>query len=121
MTLYDAIARGGELIAVARFVPGGRTAVTLTAGLSHFSWRRFALYDAIASAVWAGYGACLGFFGGRAFENQPWKGLLLALGAAITVSVGAELIRWLVRSLRTVSGQKTPEESSTGVSWEAER
>lgn len=31
--------RGGELIAVGRFIPGGRTAVTLTAGLTGFRGR----------------------------------------------------------------------------------
>lgn len=89
--------RGGELIAVARFIPGGRTAVTLTAGLTHFPWRRFAVFDAGAAVVWAGYAALLGHFGGRAFEHQPWKGLMLALGVAFTVSAATEAARWALR------------------------
>jgi membrane-associated protein len=89
--------RGGELIAVARFIPGGRTAVTLTAGLTHFPWRRFAAYDAGAAILWAGYGALLGYFGGRAFEHQAWKGLLLALGIAFAITVGTEAIRSALR------------------------
>jgi membrane protein DedA with SNARE-associated domain len=95
--------RGGELIAVARFIPGGRTAVTLTAGLTHFAWRRFALFDALAAVIWAGYAALLGYFGGRAFEHQPWKGLLLALGIAFAVTIGTELVRALLRRRRTAS------------------
>lgn len=91
--------RGGELIAIARFIPGGRTAITLTAGLADFRWRRFAAYDAGAAILWAAYGGLLGFFGGRAFEEQ-WKGLLLALGAALTVTASTELVRWLLRRRR---------------------
>jgi membrane-associated protein len=92
--------RGGELIAVARFIPGGRTAVTLTAGLTRFPWRRFAVFDAIAALIWAGYAALLGYFGGQAFEHQPWKGLLVALGIAFAVTLGTELVRWFLRRRR---------------------
>jgi membrane protein DedA with SNARE-associated domain len=100
--------RGGQLIAVARFIPGGRTAVTLTAGLTHFPWPRFAVYDAVAAIVWAGYGALLGYFGGRAFEHQAWKGLLLALGIAFAVTALTELIRWLLRRRVQGIGRKRP-------------
>jgi len=89
--------RGGELIVVARFIPGGRTAVTLAAGVTHFAWRRFAMYDAIAAVIWAGYAALLGYFGGRAFEHEAWKGLLLAVGVAFAVTGLTELVRWRMR------------------------
>lgn len=87
-------ARGGELIAVARFIPGGRTAVTLSAGASLFPWRRFALFDAAAALLWALYASLLGYFGGKAFEGAAWKGLLLALGIAFAVAGGVEIVRW---------------------------
>src|SRR4051794_36762052 len=61
--------RGGQLIIVGRFVPGGRTAVALTAGTTRFPWRRFAAYDVVAAIVWASYAALLGYFGGKAFER----------------------------------------------------
>lgn len=92
--------RGGELIAVARFIPGGRTAVTLTAGSSLFPWRRFAVFDAIAALIWASYASLLGYFGGRVFENAAWKGLLLALGVAFAVAAGVEVVRWLLKRRR---------------------
>jgi len=88
--------RGGELIAVARFIPGGRTAVTLTAGLTHFPYRRFAVFDAIAALIWSTYAALLGYFGGKAFEGEAWKGLLLALGVAFAVTLTIELVRWII-------------------------
>ncbi len=92
--------RGGELIVVARFIPGGRTVVTLSAGVLRMPWRRFALFDAIAGLSWALYASLLGYFGGKAFEHQPWKGLLLALGIAFAVTGAIELVRWLRRRRR---------------------
>lgn len=93
--------RGGELIIIARFIPAGRTVVTLSSGGLHMPWPRFATYDAVASIVWALYAALLGYFGGKAFEDQPWKGLLLALGIAFGVAGGIELVRWLRRRRRS--------------------
>ena len=86
--------RGGELIVVARFIPGGRTAVALSAGTVAFPWRRFAVFDAVAALIWALYASLLGYFGGRVFENAAWKGLLLALGIAFAVAGGVEVVRW---------------------------
>ena len=92
--------RGGELIVIGRFIPGGRTAVTLSAGTLGYSWRRFALFDGVAALVWALYATLLGYFGGRAFEDAPWKGLLLALAIAFAVAGGVELTRWLLKRRR---------------------
>jgi membrane protein DedA with SNARE-associated domain len=93
--------RGGELIAVARFIPGGRTAVTLSAGTLGFPWRRFALFDAAAAIGWALYATLLGYFGGRVFEHAAWKGLVLSLGIAFAVAGGIELTRWWLKRRRS--------------------
>jgi len=92
--------RGGQLILVGRFIPGGRTVVTLSAGLLHYPWRRFAALDAVAAFVWALYAALLGYFGGRAFEHAAWKGLLLALGVGFAVAGLVEAVRWVLRRRR---------------------
>ena len=89
--------RGGELIVVARFIPGGRTVVTLSAGTLEYPWRKFILFDSIAGLVWGVYAASLGYFGGKAFEDAPWKGLLLAFAIALAVTGSVELVRWYLK------------------------
>jgi membrane protein DedA with SNARE-associated domain len=92
--------RGGQLILIGRFIPGGRTVVTLSAGTLHYPWRRFVVLDAVAALVWALYASLLGYFGGRAFENAAWKGLLLALGVGLAVAGIVEAVRWVLRRRR---------------------
>jgi membrane protein DedA with SNARE-associated domain len=95
--------RGMYLVVVARFIPGGRTATTFAAGYVHtFPWRRFLLADAVAAGIWGCYTVLLGYVGGKAFENQPWKGLLIAFGIAVAITGGVELTRHL-RSRRRSS------------------
>ena len=86
--------RGGWLIIIGRFIPGGRTAATFAAGSLDWAWRRFIFFDVIAGVIWASYAALLGYFGGKTFENAPWKGLLLAFAIAASVAGLTELVRW---------------------------
>jgi membrane protein DedA with SNARE-associated domain len=94
--------RGGELILIGRFIPGGRTAVALSSGTLKYPWRRFILFDAAAALLWASYSALIGYYGGKTFEG-PW-GLLLALLIAFAVAGGIELVRWLLRRRRRAQG-----------------
>jgi membrane-associated protein len=86
--------RGSYVLVVARFIPGGRTATTFTAGLVHMRWpTRFAPYVFVAAILWAVYGGLLGYLGGRLFEDQPIYALLVALGIAALITVGVEAWR----------------------------
>ena len=86
--------RGGYLIVIARFIPGGRTVTTFTAGfVETFPWRRFIRWDALAGVIWGAYTVLLGYFGGKTFEQEPWKGLLLAFAIAAAVTVAVEVVR----------------------------
>lgn len=89
--------RGMVLIAVARFVPGGRTATTFTAGTTEYPWPKFALAAGVGAIFWGVYNGLIGLVGGRAFEQQAWKGLLLALGIAAVSGGLIEGVRWLLR------------------------
>ena len=83
------------LIIVCRFIPGGRTAVMLSCGIIRYDRRRFVIATAIAGMIWASYSFFIGRLGGRAFEDKPWAGLLLALGGTLAVSGLIELVRRL--------------------------
>lgn len=96
--------RGGELIVIARFIPAGRTVVTLSAGTLEYPYGKFIFFDVIAAVIWASYAGLLGYFGGQAFEHQPWKGLLLAFAIAFAVTGTVELVRWYLKRRR---GQTT--------------
>ena len=94
----DALAvRGGLLLVVARYVPGGRTAATMTTGAVGFPARRFAMFDALAAGSWALYSALVGYLGGAAFEHDTLKGLAFGLGLAAGVTVLVEAARFLLR------------------------
>jgi len=87
--------RGGYLIVVGRFIPGGRTVITLACGLLEMPWRRFISFDVAAGLVWASYAALLGYFGGRTFEESPLKGFLVAFAIALAVTGAIEAYRYL--------------------------
>jgi membrane-associated protein len=92
--------RGWYLIVVARSVPGGRTAVTLTAGLTRMRGRSFVPAAAVAALLWASFAGGLGYLGGSAFEDDPWRGLVAAAGFAALLVLGIEGARWLRRPRR---------------------
>ncbi len=87
--------RGGLLLLTARFIPGGRTAITVSCGLTRQPRRRFILFDLAACAIWASYAATLGFVGGKAFQDNHTKAFLIAFGLAISVTAVIELVRHL--------------------------
>lgn len=88
--------RGGMLLITARFIPGGRTALTVSSGVTHQPHMWFMGWVAVATTIWATYAALLGFVGGKAFEDNHTAAFLVAFGLAI----GATLVIELVRHLR---------------------
>jgi membrane-associated protein len=87
--------RGGSMILIGRFIPGGRTAVTFTAGATAYLYARFVFFAIIAAFTWSTYATLIGYAGGKTYENEPLKALLFGFAIAI---VGAALIeatrRW---------------------------
>ena len=74
--------------------------VSFASGWLEMTWRRFFAFDVSRASSGRLYAALLGYFGGKAFEHAPLKGLLLAFGIALAVTGGVELTRWLRRYSR---------------------
>jgi membrane protein DedA with SNARE-associated domain len=89
--------RGVGLIIVARFVPGGRTAVTVTAGMTSMNRPKFVAATVIAGIIWGTYAALLGYFGGKTFEDNHTLAFVVAFAIALSVTGLTEIIRWRLR------------------------
>jgi len=85
--------RGGPLLITARFIPGGRTALTLASGITRQPHRWFAGWASIAAVIWAGYAAGLAYVIGKPFADNHTAALLVAFGAALVVNVAIEVVR----------------------------
>lgn len=86
--------RGGLVLVVARYIPGGRTAVTLTMGAVAYRLRHFSFFAVIAAVCWALYSALVGYVGGAAFEEKPLHGVLLGIGLALGITIIVEIVRY---------------------------
>ena len=92
--------RGGLLLVTARFIPGGRTAMTFCCGLTKqpfLEW--FTKWDLLASTLWASYAGLIGFFVAGAVED-PSNALWLAFGVALSVTILIEVGRWILERVR---------------------
>jgi membrane-associated protein len=85
--------RGGLLLITARFIPGGRTVLTLSCGITRQNRWWFIRWVALATIIWATYAAMLGKIGGTAFEEDHTKAFLFAFGLAIGTNIVIEIIR----------------------------
>ena len=85
--------RGGMLLITARFIPGGRSVLTISSGITHQPRASFMGWISLASVIWATYAAGLGYFGGKAFEDDHTKAFLVAFSAAIGMTIIVEVIR----------------------------
>jgi len=112
---------GTQLIIVCRFIPGGRTAVTLTCGLTGYPRRRFVAGTAAAAVIWALYAFFIGRLGGKAFEDRPWAGFLVAFAAAAVVSVIIEAVRRIRARRRRSRGHAGQVEADDPGEHEADR
>lgn len=87
--------RGGPLLITARFIPGGRTAITLSSGITERPYPWFGKWIAVATIIWATYAAGLGYFAGNRFKDDHTTAFLVAFGTALAATALIELVRWL--------------------------
>ena len=85
--------RGGPLLITARFIPGGRTLLTLTCGVTHQNQRWFAKWVGIAAVIWASYASLLGFIGGKTFKDNHAMAFGVAFAMALAATGTIELVR----------------------------
>jgi membrane protein DedA with SNARE-associated domain len=86
-------ARGGLLLITARFIPGGRTILTLTCGITRQPHAWFAGWVAIAAVLWASYAAVLGAVFGASLKDNHTLAFILAFGTALSITVIIEVVR----------------------------
>jgi membrane protein DedA with SNARE-associated domain len=92
--------RGGLLLITARFIPGGRSILTISSGITQQPRLWFATWVAIAGTIWATYAAVLGYLFGQAFEDNHTAAFWLAFGTALSITLIVEAIRWLMERRR---------------------
>jgi membrane protein DedA with SNARE-associated domain len=106
------ITEAGTLLLAARFVPGGRTATTVTAGLIRLRWARFVLLTLAAGTAWATGVGLLGYAGGQAVGDNPYLGLALLVAAAAGVYAALRIAK---RLRRRRSGARRPATAGRGL------
>ncbi|MCF2528693.1 DedA family protein [Yinghuangia soli] len=87
---------GGMMIIAGRYIPGGRTAISVTAGIVEYPWPKFRKFTAIGGITWATYATLLGYWGGTAFKDNPIKGIIAGLVAAAVITILIEAIRQIL-------------------------
>ena len=95
--------RGGLLLITARFIPGGRTALTLSCGITRQRRAWFIRWVIVATVIWASYAALLGRIGGEAFKDNHTKAFMLAFGLAIGTNVIIEVTRHYLKKRHTAA------------------
>ena len=85
--------RGGLLLITARFIPGGRTALTLSSGITRQPRAWFVGWIAIATTIWATYAAGLARVVGEPFKDDHTKAFWIAFGTAVGINVTIEVVR----------------------------
>jgi len=92
--------RGGLLLITARFIPGGRTALTLSCGVTRQPRRWFVGWAAVAAIIWGHYAALLGFIGGKSFEENHTLAFIIAFVTAFSITALIEVVRWALKRAR---------------------
>lgn len=78
---------GPALVFTGRFLPGIRIGINMACGAGRMSYPRFLLFDAAGAICWSVQAALIGYFAGKAFANQVWVALVVALGVAAIVAL----------------------------------
>ncbi len=97
--------RGGLLLITARFIPGGRTVLTVSSGITRQPRLWFVAWVAVAATIWATYAAGIGYLFGQAFEDNHTAAFWLAFGTALGITLLVELVRWLLERRKVIPAE----------------
>ena len=95
--------RGGMLLITARFIPGGRTVLTLSCGVTRQPRKWFIGWAVVAASVWSLYASLLGYIGGKSFADNHTKAFLIAFAGAFGVTIIVEVFRTISHRLKRQS------------------
>jgi membrane-associated protein len=95
--------RGAPFIVSARYVPTGRAAVNLAAGVTGYPPLRFAGLSAVAVALWALWSVGLGVGVGSALADQPLLAMAVGVVGGVVIGLVIEVV------LRSVRGRVRPQ------------
>lgn len=106
--------RPASLLIAARFIPGGRVAVNVSAGAMHFPRTRFMEIDVVAALLWASYSSLLGLAAGAYLHDHPIiaAGVGLVLGVALGFAVDRVFAWWEARKERREAAEAKAAEAA---------
>jgi len=81
-----------RVLLLSRLVPAGRIPVLLAAALGGYPWRRYAVADVGAVALWSAVYAAIGVLGGSIFPH-PWQAIAAAIAGVLAFSAVGRRIR----------------------------
>src|SRR5208283_392578 len=97
---YLFLKQGGKIVFFGRFVAVLRAFAAFLAGVNHFNWERFFLFNAAGGIVRASIFGSGGYVLGRAFEDYAKPvGVAALIVAVIAFFVGARFVRYHERQL----------------------
>lgn len=99
--------RGGAAVVIGRFIGALRSVVAIVAGMSGMPYRRFLVWNLLASVLWAGFVVSAGYAFGANIDAVVSTAGLIVTGAVIAIA----LVVWLVLRRRARTAR---ERSDTG-------
>jgi membrane protein DedA with SNARE-associated domain len=87
-----------SMVLVARFIPGARVAVNLTAGASGYPRGKFVAVSTLSATLWAGYSVAIGALAGGWFRENPLWGFIAAIVAAGLLGLVLDKVSGMVRA-----------------------
>ena len=100
---------GGKIVFFGRFIAILRAFAAFLAGVNHYNWERFFLFNAAGGIVWATIFGVGGFWLGRAFEAYARPFGYAALAAAVVAFfIGGRFVHYHAQALEEEAEQAFP-------------